>query len=70
MKNIILTILLLLPVSAFSQVNIESIRNTQNEKSFWGEVKGGLELQRGNVNITSYDIDFLTHFKKNKHSRC
>ena len=67
MKNIILTILLLLPISAFSQVNIESIRNTQNEKSFWGEVKGGLELQRGNVNITSYDIDFLTHFKKNKH---
>lgn len=68
MKNTLFTILLLLaPVTAFSQVNIESIRSTESNKSFWGEVKGGLELQRGNVNITSYDIDFLAHFKKNKH---
>lgn len=67
MKNILLIFVLILPNFAFGQVNIESIRNNDKEKSFWGEVKGGLELQRGNVDITSFDINFLIHFKKKKH---
>jgi len=53
--------------TAFSQVNIESIRSQNKEAVFWGEVKGGLELQRGNVDITAFDSDILVHFKKNKH---
>ena len=67
MKNILLIFALILPNFAFGQVNIESIRNNDKEKTLWGEVKGGLELQRGNVDITSFDINFLIHFKKKKH---
>ena len=67
MKKILLIIALLLPNFAFGQVNIESIRNNDKEKPLWGEVKGGLELQRGNVDITSFDINFLIHFKNKKH---
>ena len=59
--------MLLLPSLSFGQVNIESIRNSESTKSLWGEVKGGLELQRGNVDVTSFDSDILIHFKKNKH---
>ena len=67
MKKILLILILLLPNISFGQVNIESIRNNNKEKPFWGEVKGGLEMQRGNVDITSFDINFLIHFKKKKH---
>lgn len=67
MKKILLILMLLLPSISFGQVNIESIRNNDKEKPFWGEVKGGLELQRGNVDITSFDINFLIHFKKKNH---
>ncbi len=67
MKNLLLIITLLLPNFALGQVNIESIRNNDKEKPLWGEVKGGLELQRGNVDITSFDINFLIHFKNKKH---
>ena len=67
MKKILLILMLLLPSISFGQVNIESIRNNDKEKPLWGEVKGGLELQRGNVDITSFDINFLIHFKKKKH---
>ena len=67
MKKILLILMLLLPSISFGQVNIESIRNNQKEKPFWGEAKGGLELQRGNVDITSFDINILIHFKKKKH---
>jgi len=67
MKKILLVLILLLPSISFGQVNIESIRNNNKEKPLWGEVKGGLELQRGNVDITSFDVNFLIHFKKKKH---
>ena len=67
MKIILLIFALTLPSFAFGQVNIESIRSNDKEKTFWGEVKGGLELQRGNVDITSFDLDILVHFKKKKH---
>ena len=67
MKNILLILILLLPSVSFGQVNIESIRNNQKERMFWGEAKGGLELQRGNVDITSFDLNFLVHYKKKRH---
>ena len=67
MKKLLLILMLLLPNISFGQVNIESIRNNNKEEPLWGEVKGGLELQRGNVDITSFDLDFLIHFKKKKH---
>ena len=67
MKKILLILMLLLPSISFGQVNIESIRNNDKEKPLWGEVKGGLELQRGNVDITSFDVNFLIHFKKKNH---
>lgn len=68
-KNILLTFIFLFNINiAFSQVNIESVRDTaKKDKPFWGEVKGGLELQKGNVNILSYDIDILTHLQQEKH---
>lgn len=66
-KKIILLLALFLPIFAFGQVNIESIRNNDKENPLWGEVKGGLELQRGNVNITAFDLDILVHFKNKKH---
>ena len=67
MKKILLVLMLLLPSISLGQVNIESIRNNNKEEPLWGEVKGGLELQRGNVDITSFDINFLIHFKKKNH---
>lgn len=62
MKSILLIFALILPNFAFGQVNIESIRNNDKEKTLWGEAKGGLELQRGNVDITSFDLNFFIHF--------
>lgn len=67
MKNLLLALMLLLPSFTFGQVNIESVRNTQKEKMFWGEIKGGLELQKGNVDVLAYDLDVLTHFQKKSH---
>lgn len=67
MKKLLLILALLLPSISFGQVNIESIRNNDKQKPLWGEVKGGLELQRGNVDITSFDLDLLVHYKINRH---
>lgn len=67
MKKILITLILLISNICFSQVNIETVRNTSKDKAVWGEVKGGLELQRGNVDITAFDADVLVHFKKGKH---
>lgn len=68
MKNIFLMIIMFLPAVCFSQVNIESIRDTaKKEKPMWGEFKGGLEIQKGNVNIFAYELNTLTHFQKNSH---
>jgi hypothetical protein len=67
MKKSLLLFTLFLTNFAFGQVNIESIRNNDKQKPLWGEVKGGLELQRGNVDITSFDLDILVHYKKKKH---
>ena len=66
-KILFILILIITPVFSFGQVNIESVRNSSNSKPLWGEFKGGLELQRGNVDITSFDLDILVHFKKKKH---
>ena len=67
MKKLLVMIILLISNVCFSQVNIETIRNKNKDKSIWGEVKGGLELQRGNVDITAFDADVLVHLKKEKH---
>ena len=64
MKKILIILALIIPNFCFSQVNIESVRNNEKDKAFWGEAKGGLELQRGNVDITSFDMGFLVHFKR------
>jgi len=68
MKKILLILMLLFPNICFSQVNIESVRDTaKKEKPVWGEIKGGLEMQKGNVNILAYDLDVLTHFQSSNH---
>ena len=67
MRKIFIFFILMWPSLVLSQVNIESIRNNNKDKFFWGEAKGGLELQRGNVDITSFDLNFLIHFKKKNH---
>ena len=68
MKKILLILSLILPNFALGQVNIESIRTGSSSKDFlWGEARGGLELQRGNVDITTYDIGLITHFKADEH---
>ena len=67
MKKLLLLLALFLPSFAFGQVNIESIRNSDKDKKFWGQAKGGLELQRGNVDVASFDLDILVHFKNKKH---
>ena len=68
MKKLLLVVFLLLPNFAFGQVNIESIRTgSKSDDLIWGEVKGGLEIQRGNVDITSMDLSLNTHFKASEH---
>ena len=68
MKNLLLFFIFILPNFALGQVNIESIRTGSNSNDlFWGETKGGLDLQRGNVDITSLDISLVSHFKIKKH---
>tara|TARA_B000000557_G_scaffold262534_1_gene263530 strand:+ start:1284 stop:2036 length:753 start_codon:yes stop_codon:yes gene_type:complete len=68
MKKLLLLFVFLTQANQiYGQVNIESIRNSkESKKPLWGEAKGGLELQRGNVEINSFDLDFLVHLKKNK----
>ena len=68
MKKLLLILALLLPNFALGQVNIESIRTGSSSKEFfWGEARGGLELQRGNVNVTTYDLSLVSHFKADEH---
>jgi hypothetical protein len=69
LKNILIAFVFIFNISfAFSQVNIESVRDTaKKDQTFWGETKGGLEIQKGNVNIFSYDLDVLTHLQKETH---
>lgn len=68
MKNLFLVFIILFSNVSYGQVNIESVRDTaKKDKPFWGEVKGGLEIQKGNVNVFSYDLDILTHFQKENH---
>ena len=57
----------LFSLQAFSQVNIETVRNKVTQSGFWGEIKSGLELQRGNVEITSFDIENINHYQLNSH---
>jgi hypothetical protein len=64
MKKILLLLLLLSPSVSIAQVNIETIRSDADSKDFFfGQVKGGLELQRGNVEITSYGLELISHLK-------
>lgn len=68
MKNLLLIFIILFSNITYSQVNIESVRDTvKKDKTFWGEIKGGLELQKGNINVLVYDLDVLTHFQKDSY---
>ena len=68
MKKIFLFIIMtLFSLQTFSQVNIESVRNKGKKEGFWGEIKGGLELQRGNVKITSFDLENISHYDNGLH---
>ena len=68
MKKLLLILALILPNFALGQVNIESIRTGSSSKDFlWGEARGGLELQRGNVDVTAFDLGIISHFKADEH---
>ena len=56
MKKLFLFLIIsLFSLQAFSQVNIETTRNKANKEGFLGELKGGLELQKGNVEKVKVD---------------
>ena len=55
MKKIILLILLL-SNTAFSQVNIENIRNNKKDSGFYNDTSLSAEFQRGNVKTSSFEI--------------
>lgn len=68
MKKYFLAILIIIfPIISYSQVNIESIRNKNTKKGFYGSVKGGIQFQKGNVNIQRYDSLADLHFKQSIH---
>ena len=52
---------------SFSQVNIESFRNEAEKEGFYGSLKGGIQLQSGNVDISIYDLSTDMHVKKQIH---
>jgi hypothetical protein len=63
----ILASLIILMPAAFSQVNIESFRNSATKSGFFGEAKGNISFQHGNVNSQNYEIANALHFKSNIH---
>jgi len=68
MKNIYIIIFYFLFISkAFSQVNIESFRNSAIKQGFYGEVKANVQFQSGNVNSKTYEIKKDLHFKHKEH---
>ena len=66
-KYFLIILIILLPLIAYSQVNIESIRNKNTKEGFYGNIKGGIQVQKGNVDIQRYDSLADLHFKKNIH---
>lgn len=52
---------------SFSQVNIESFREEAKKEGFYGSLKGGIQLQSGNVDLKVYDISSDLHVKKDIH---
>ena len=68
MKKLFLFLFIsLFSLQAYSQVNIETTRNKANKEGFWGELKGGLEIQKGNVEITAYNLENISHYQNKKH---
>ena len=55
MRNIILLILLI-SNTAYSQVNIENIRNNKKESGFYNDTSLSAEFQRGNVKTSSFEL--------------
>ena len=68
-KNIIFLFMLLSPMTSFSQVNIETLRNESENKNkkVLGEIKLGMEFKVGNVNITKTTSSMLIHYFHSKH---
>jgi hypothetical protein len=62
-----LLIIIFLTKISSAQVNIETFRNTANKEGFFGSLKGGLQLQSGNVEIKIFDISVDAHVKHNMH---
>jgi hypothetical protein len=68
MKTILVVLnIILLTTTAFAQVNIESFRNSATNSGFFGESKGNVAFQHGNVNSQNYEILNALHFKHNIH---
>ena len=68
MKFIYTILLLCLTYStSFSQVNIESFRNSAKKSGFFGETNANIQLQKGNVNSKTYEIKKDPHYKYKKH---
>ena len=61
--------MLLSPMTSFSQVNIETLRNESKNKNkkVLGEIKLGMEFKIGNVNITKTTSSMLIHYFHDKH---
>ena len=56
-KILILFFVLLFSLNkSFSQVNIESFRDEAKKEGFYGSVKGGMQIQSGNVDIKIYNV--------------
>ena len=66
-KYFLIILVLIFPTISYSQVNIESIRNKNTKEGFYGSIKGGIQVQKGNVDIQRYDSLADLHFKKNIH---
>lgn len=53
--------------NTLAQVNIESFRDAAKKNGFFGTLKGGFQLQSGNVEIKIFDIALDTHVKQGIH---
>lgn len=66
-KILILFFVLLFSLNkSFSQVNIESFRDEAKKEGFYGSVKGGMQIQSGNVDIKIYNLSSDLHLKLNR----
>ncbi len=67
MKKILLILAALISNVCYSQVNIESFRDSAKKSGFFGESKINVHFQRGNVNSQIYEIKKDLHYKINIH---